>query len=309
VFHRRVDSDEKHPTWRLNPCAAASDRPIKNILTVDLEEYFTIQGLQGCVSRSAWDEYPMRSEAQTRALLALFDRYDAKVTFFVLGWLAERRPDLIRQIRACGHEIALHSYWHMQVHEMSPNGFRDDLRKGRAVLEEITGDAIVGYRAPTYSITRDSLWAHEILEEEGFVYSSSIFPIHHDRYGIPEYSRYPQRVGTSTKGLWELPLTTYRCLGQNVPIAGGGYMRLLPVRLLTLALREFNRRESLPFILYMHPWEIDPNIPRFRQGWLKDRRTYAGLDTMLGKVEHLLKRFAFRRMIDWVQELDASDGQ
>lgn len=266
---------------------------VLNAMTVDVEEYFTVQALDGAIPRERWPAQPMRADRQTRRILDLFDAHAVKATFFVLGWVGERHPGLVREIARRGHEIAAHSYWHRLVYQMSPEEFRADLRRVRDLLQDLTGARVTGYRAPTYSVRRSSLWAHEILAEEGFEYSSSIFPIVHDRYGIPDYPRFPVQLEAAGRRLWEFPLTTLRVAGRNVPVAGGGYLRLLPVRSVALALAHVNVREQRPVIVYLHPWEIDPEIPKVRQGLLRDLRSYAGLDTMLGKLEYLLTTFPF----------------
>jgi polysaccharide deacetylase family protein (PEP-CTERM system associated) len=178
------------------------------------------------------------------------------------------------------------------------------LLRVKGVLEDAIGARVRGYRAPTYSVTRRSLWAHEILVEEGFAYSSSIFPIVHDRYGIPDYPRFPQRLSVAGGTLWEFPLTTVRVGGRNLPIAGGGYLRLLPVKAIAAGLSWVNDREKQPAIVYLHPWEIDPEIPKFRQGLLKDARGYVGLGAMTGKLEFLLDRFQFARVDEVLARLD-----
>lgn len=278
----------------------ASD--IVNAMTVDVEEYFTVQALDTRVPRDEWPRHPLRAGDQTRRLLDLFDSHGIKATFFMLGWVAERHPGLAREIHARGHEVAAHSYWHRLVFTMTPEEFREDLRRVKHLLEDELGAPVRGYRAPTYSITREALWAHDILAEEGFAYSSSIFPIVHDRYGIPDYSRFPVQLPS---GLWEFPLTTVRAGGKNLPVAGGGYLRLFPVRAVAAGLADVNRRERQPTILYLHPWEIDPAIPRFSQNAVQDLRGYLGLDAMLGKLDYLCSIFRFDR-VDRVLGLDAA---
>jgi polysaccharide deacetylase family protein (PEP-CTERM system associated) len=271
---------------------------MRNAMTVDVEEYFTVQALDELVPRDRWPAQPLRSDEQTRRLLDLFDRRGIKATFFALGWVADRQHDLIREIHARGHEVAAHSYWHKLVFEMTPEEFRADLRRVKGLLEDLIGAPVIGYRAPTYSVTRASPWAHEILAEEGFAYSSSIFPIVHDRYGIPDYSRFPVKLHVAGRDLWEFPMTTVRLAGRNLPIAGGGYLRLFPVWTVAKAIERVNRSEGQPAILYLHPWEIDPDIPKFRQGFLKDTRGYIGLGTMFDKLDYLIERFPFTTVRD-----------
>jgi polysaccharide deacetylase family protein (PEP-CTERM system associated) len=260
---------------------------------VDVEEYFTVQALDRVVPRDRWPAQPLKADEQTRRLLDLFDRRGIKATFFALGWVADRQRDLIREIHARGHEVAAHSYWHKLVFEMTPEEFRADLRQVKALLEDLIGAPVIGYRAPTYSVTKASPWAHEILAEEGFAYSSSIFPIVHDRYGISDYSRFPVMLTFGERALWEFPMTTVRFAGRNLPVAGGGYLRLFPVWTVAKAIERVNRSEGQPAILYLHPWEIDPDIPKFRQGLLQDTRGYIGLGSMLDKLDYLTERFPF----------------
>jgi polysaccharide deacetylase family protein (PEP-CTERM system associated) len=264
-----------------------------NAMTVDVEEYFTVQALDAVVPRDKWPAQAMRADASTRRLLDLFDTHAMKATFFVLGWVAERNRSLVREIHDRGHEIAAHSFWHRMVFEMTPDEFRADLVRVRDLLQDTIGAPVRGYRAPTYSITSSALWAHEILVEEGFEYSSSIFPIAHDRYGIPDYPRFPQRLSVSGRALWEFPLTTLRVAGKNLPVAGGGYLRLFPVRSVALAVQHVNEREAQPAIIYLHPWEIDPEIPKYRQGFLQDTRGYIGLSGMMSKLDLLCSWFTF----------------
>lgn len=264
-----------------------------NAMTVDLEEYFTVQNLAERLPRDRWEAQPMYCEAQVHALLDLFEAEGVKATFFVLGWVAERLPKLVQAVHARGHEVAAHSYWHKLVFEMSPDEFRADLRRVKRLLEDLIGAEVCGYRAPTYSITEASLWAQEILLEEGIRFSSSIFPVVHDRYGIPDFPRFPLELQISGERLIEFPLSTLRVAGKNLPIAGGGYLRLLPVEVIASAFSHINRAEGQPGILYVHPWEIDPKIPRFRQAFLRDLRGYVGLAATLGKLRTLCRRLHF----------------
>lgn len=266
---------------------------VVNAMTVDVEEYFTVQALDTRVPREEWPSHPLRAGDQTRRLLDLFDSRGLKATFFMLGWVAERHPGLAREIHARGHEVAAHSYWHKLVFTMTPDEFRADLQRVKGILESEIGAPVRGYRAPTYSVTRESLWAHDILAEEGFAYSSSIFPIVHDRYGIPDYTRFPVQLPS---GLWEFPLTTLHVAGKNLPIAGGGYLRLFPVRGVAAGLAHVNNAEHQPTIVYLHPWEIDPEIPKFGQNALQDFRGYNGLSGMLGKLDYLCSIFRFDRV-------------
>ncbi|MCK6551935.1 DUF3473 domain-containing protein [Myxococcota bacterium] len=279
--------------------------PRLSAMTVDLEEHFTVENLSAVVPRDLWPVQALRADDQTRRLLDLFDAHGVKATFFVLGWVAERHRALVRELHARGHEVAAHSYWHRLVFEMTPKELRADLRRVRDLLEDLTGARVTGYRAPTYSITRRSLWAHEILAEEGFRYSSSVFPVVHDRYGIPDWPRAPRRLRISGLELWEIPPTTIRVLGRNWPVAGGGYLRLLPVRAVARALEHVVEREGLPAFVYVHPWEIDPEIPRWHQGFARDVRGYAGLGSTLAKLDHLCARLRLTTIARVLEQLDA----
>jgi polysaccharide deacetylase family protein (PEP-CTERM system associated) len=264
-----------------------------NALTVDVEDYYHVSGFERHIARDRWDDYPSRVVANTQRLLDLFARYSVRATFFVLGWVAERFPQLVSQIQAAGHEIGSHSFWHRLVYEQTPTEFRDDLVRSRRVLEEATGLAVTAYRAPSFSITRRSLWALEILAEEGFEIDSSIFPIFHDRYGIPNAEMHPHELQTPAGSLWEFPASVQRIAGVNLPVSGGGYFRLYPVWLTQRLLQRINGQQQ-PFMFYVHPWEIDSAQPRLRAGSVMGRmRHYLNLETTQDKLETLLKEFRF----------------
>jgi polysaccharide deacetylase family protein (PEP-CTERM system associated) len=279
--------------------------PRLSAMTVDVEEHFTVENLSGVVPRDLWPVQPMCADAQTRRLLDLFDAHGVKATFFILGWVAERHRGLVKEIHARGHEVAAHSYWHRLVFEMTPTELRADLRRVRDLLEDLTGARVVGYRAPTYSITRSALWAHALLAEEGFEYSSSIFPVKHDRYGIDDWPRGPRKMCISGRVLWEVPPTTLKFLGRNWPIAGGGYLRLFPARALARAIAHVVDREGLPAFLYVHPWEIDPEIPRYRQSPLRDFRGYVGLGSTFEKLALLCTRLRLTTVARVLEQLEA----
>jgi len=258
-----------------------------NALTVDVEDYFHVAALAPNIHRDSWASRESRVVGNTQKLLAIFEQFDVRGTFFVLGWVAERYPQLVRDIAARGHEIACHGYSHRLVYEQSPEEFYAETLRAKNLLEEITGSAVVGYRAASYSIVRESLWALDILVELGFAYDSSIFPVRHDRYGIPNAERVPHRLATlNGKSIVEWPLATARILGCRLPVAGGGYFRLLPYWLSRWGLASINRRELQPFIFYLHPWEVDPEQPRVYASWLSRFRHY----TNLGKCEERLRR-------------------
>ena len=243
---------------------------ILNAFTVDVEDYYQVHAFADRVDPARWDDYESRVVANTHKVLRILDDHHVRATFFILGWVADRFPQLVRDIRTSGHEIGCHSYWHKRIYTMTPDQFRDDLRLARKTIEDITGEPVVAYRAPSFSITKDSLWALDILIEEGFQYDSSIFPIHHDNYGIPGANRFPHRIEKNGSSLWEFPPSVHRLLNLNIPIAGGGYFRLYPIRLSVRWLSLINRVHHQPFIFYLHPWELDPEQPRL-PGSLRSR--------------------------------------
>jgi polysaccharide deacetylase family protein (PEP-CTERM system associated) len=261
-----------------------------NVMSVDVEDYFHAEAFSDVVDRSRWDSYPSRVEANTRRLLDLFAEHQVEATFFILGWVAERFPGLVASIAAAGHEIACHSYWHRLIFQLESREFREDTRRAKDAVEQAAGCRVEGYRAPTYSIVADSLWALDILAELEFTYDSSIFPIRHDTYGIPHAPRFPFRINTARGELVEYPITTFRFGGsRNWPVGGGGYLRILPWWYTRIGV-ERAQKEGLPVIAYVHPWEIDPDQPRIA-GRLRSRlrhymnlsRTYGRLDRMLGE--------------------------
>jgi polysaccharide deacetylase family protein (PEP-CTERM system associated) len=280
----------------------------KNVVSVDVEDYFHAEALAHVALRSQWDRYPCRVEGNTRRLLELFAAREVHATFFVVGWVAERFPALVREIAAAGHELACHSYWHRLVYQLNPKEFREDTQRAKDVIEQIAGLAIYGYRAPTYSIVASSLWALEILVELGFTYDSSIFPIRHDRYGIPSAPRAPFRIKTPAGALLEYPLTTFRVGKHSLPVGGGGYLRLLPRWYTRFGIRRA-QQEGLPVIVYVHPWEIDPNQPRL-PGRLTSRlrhytnlaKTYDRLNDMLG--EGTFTSFRESALAEMVEDVD-----
>ena len=248
-----------------------------NALTVDVEDYFHVSAFDAVVSRAAWDQFESRVVANTQRLLELFDQSGAKATFFVLGWVAARFPALVRAIAAAGHEVASHGNNHQLVYLLTPRQFREDVRTAKATLEDAAGAPVVGYRAPSYSIVQSSMWALDVLVEEGFQYDASIFPIHHDRYGIPDARRHPHTLQCASGALVEMPASTVRIAGTNLPIAGGGYFRLLPYAWTRWGIRRVNDDERQPVVFYCHPWEIDPDQPRLRVGRVTQIRHYTGL--------------------------------
>ena len=282
------------PSPAADPPAAALGG-LRNAMTVDVEDYFQVQAFADIVSRDDWDSLPRRVEHNTNRLLEIFAGAGIKATFFTLGWVAERHPALIRRITADGHELASHGYSHRRADQQTPAEFRADVSKTKAILEDAGGMPVGGYRAATFSIGTRNWWAFEVLAEAGYAYSSSIYPIAHDLYGMPECSRTAFRDERS--GLVEIPLTTVRCLGRNFPCAGGGYFRLLPYGLSRWAMRRVNREDKLSCIFYMHPWEIDPGQPRQRgASWKSRLRHYTNLGKTEGRLRRLLGEFAWDRM-------------
>ncbi len=267
---------------------------MRNALTVDVEDYFQVEAFSGVIDRRDWDGTPRRVEPNTDRLLQLFADTGARATFFTLGWVAQRHPDLVRRIVAAGHELASHGQNHLRADAQSREEFRTDVRRGKAVLEDIAGVGIVGYRAPTFSIGPKTHWAHAILAEEGFRYSSSLYPIAHDLYGAPDAPRHPF---CPRPGFVEIPLTTVRILGRNLPIAGGGYFRLLPYSITRRGLHRAGKELQVPAIFYLHPWEIDPGQPRVREAPLRSRfRHYLNLKRTEGRLRRLLTDFRWERV-------------
>jgi polysaccharide deacetylase family protein (PEP-CTERM system associated) len=254
------------------------------------------------VSSADWEHYESRVEQNTHRLLDLLDAHATKATFFVLGWVAERHPSLVRTLVARGHEVASHGYAHQRVYTQTPAQFRTETRRAKHLLEDTLGHPIQGYRAASYSITMHSFWALEVLRDEGFGYDSSIFPIRHDLYGIPRYPRFCHRLpGPSEAPLVEFPLSTLRFGGINMPIAGGGYLRLFPYAYTRWGIRYLNRREGQPAVVYLHPWEVDPAQPRLPAGTLSRFRHYTNLHRMEERLVRLLQDFSFGTMAEVLQ--------
>lgn len=273
---------------------------MRNLLTIDVEEYFQVEGFADVVAKRDWELYESRVRRTTGCLLDLLDETRQKATFFVLAWSAERHPDLVREIVERGHEVASHGYSHRMVTQQGARAFRRDLRRSKTVLESIVGTKVSGYRAPSFSFTQETPWAHRVLAEEGFVYSSSVFPVHHDRYGIPDAPRTPWEVTLEGgHSLLELPPLTLRLLGQNLPVAGGGYMRLLPIGIVSHAIKRMNDLGA-PAVIYLHPWEVDPEQPRIAGKPANRFRHYLNLDRMEAKLRELLNRHRFGTMAEYV---------
>lgn len=265
-----------------------------NAMTVDVEDYFHAQALAERIPRTSWDEIPRRVEANIDRLLQLFADNCVTATFFTLGWIAERHPEMMRRIAADGHELASHGYDHTRVDRLSLPEFREDVRRAKASIEEITGNPVQGYRAPTFSIGSNTPWAYQILEAEGYSYSSSVYPIRHDLYGGLDAPRHPFHPGSGM--IWEFPLTTRRIWGQNIPCAGGGYFRLLPYWTSQRNLRQINAADE-PCIFYTHPWEIDSEQPRISGLKIRSQlRHYTNLKAMPSRLARLVRDFRWGRM-------------
>lgn len=276
-----------------------------NALSVDVEDWFQVGAFETVIDRDDWDRLSHRVERNSDAVLALFDRAGVKATFFTLGWVAERYPALIRRIVDAGHEIASHGWDHQRVFTFEPEDFRADLERARQTIEHAAGTKLTGYRAPSFSIDARTPWAHQILAEEGYVYSSSVAPVRHDHYGWPEAPRFAFRpVGDAD--LIELPVTTARLGTRIVAAGGGGFFRLLPYRFSSWAIRQVNGEDERPAIFYFHPWEIDPDQPRVDNAPLKSKvRHYSRLRAMEGKLEKLLGDFRWGRVDHVVEQQKA----
>lgn len=297
VSRRAADADAGPPTPQAEAKAAgAAARAPVNALSVDVEDYFHVSAFAGHIDRADWESLPRRVERNTDRVLALFADARVRATFFTLGWVAERHPALIRRIVAAGHELASHGMSHIRVGEQGRDAFRADVRRSKRLLEDVGGSAVKGYRAASFSIGANTLWAHAVLAEEGYAYSSSIYPIRHDLYGMPEAPRFAY-APLDGRPFRELPITTLRLFGRNLPAGGGGYFRLLPYPLARAALRRVARRDRAPCVFYFHPWEIDPEQPRQRGAPLKSRlRHYTNLGRMEGKLRRLLADFSWDRI-------------
>jgi polysaccharide deacetylase family protein (PEP-CTERM system associated) len=290
-----------HPVGTLEPGpmsaprerAAATRADVVNALTIDVEDYFQVSAFAPLIHRDAWGSMECRVEHNIERILSLLDAADAKATFFVLGWIAERYPDLVRRIGAAGHELASHGFAHRRASEQTPDEFLADIRLAKAIIEDVAGYEVSGYRAPSFSIGRSNTWAFDAIGQAGYRYSSSIYPIRHDHYGVPDAPRFAHLVRT---GLLEVPVATVRIFQSNWPAGGGGYFRLLPYTLSSWSIRRINRRDQKPAMFYFHPWELDPDQPRVTGVPIKTRfRHYVNLRRMAPRLERLLRDFRWDR--------------
>lgn len=271
----------------------AQATPTMNAMTIDVEDYFHVSVFDGVVPRHRWNDLESHVCANTERLLGILEEAGVCATFFVLGWVAQRFPHLVRRIASLGHEVASHGYAHRLVYDQTPEAFREDVRRAKAVIEDAALCAVDGFRAPSYSVTPRSLWALDILIEEGHRYDASIFPIRHDRYGIPVSARHRYLVERDCGSILEIPASTIQWGMLNLPIAGGGYFRILPYWWARWGIGRVNRVEGQPAIFYLHPWEIDPEQPRLKAGWLGRFRHYHNLDKTDGRLRRLLSDFRF----------------
>jgi polysaccharide deacetylase family protein (PEP-CTERM system associated) len=294
--------DAAHPVAPFLMPSAQSSTP--HFFTVDVEEYFHVKALESVVSREDWLSRPSRVAQSVDALLEVLDRYGVRGTFFVLGWLADHRRDVVLSIAAAGHEIACHGFWHERVTALNPDAFRADVRKSKRTLEDLVGAPVVGYRAPSFSIIPGWEWAFDVLLEEGYRYDSSLFPVRRRGYGYPGAKRAPHLIRRSKGWLAEFPLATTSILSYPIPAAGGGYLRQFPLAVIRRAFREATERgEQATF--YIHPWEIDPGQPRLPVSGLTRIRHYRGLTGTLARVEQLLAEFSFVNIAEYLPQLEA----
>jgi polysaccharide deacetylase family protein (PEP-CTERM system associated) len=282
---------------------AAVPVELVNALTIDVEDYFQVSAFDRHIDRATWDQMPCRVERNVEQLLALLQEHRAHATFFMLGWVAQRYPALVRCIVDQGHELASHGYGHQRASDLDHAAFSDDIRRAKALLEDLSGAAVLGYRAPSFSIGKSNLWAFDCIAAAGYRYSSSVYPVRHDHYGMPDAPRFPYRV---CDGLTEIPVTTTRVFGRNLPAGGGGYFRLAPYHVSRWAIARVNRREHRPAIFYFHPWEIDPEQPRVAGVGAKTRfRHYLNLHRTHARLRRLLTDFRWDR-IDRVFDVEGA---
>lgn len=276
--------------------------------TVDVEDYFHVSAFSSVISPDDWDQYDCRVEQNTRRVLDIAAESGTHGTFFILGWVAKRYPDLVREIQSAGHEIGCHSQWHQLVYELGPDRFREDLIESRDTLEDITGQPITLYRSPSFSVTSESLWALDILVEEGFTTDSSIYPVHHDRYGIPDAPTSPHMIKTAAGPIREFPGMVYQLGKTNIPVGGGGYLRLLPW-MATKRLLKSIRSQGRPLNVYIHPWEFDPEQPRIAASLKSRFRHYQNLNTTAEKIRRMLESFQLTTMSNVLEHLLESQPQ
>ncbi len=281
-----------------------------NAISVDVEEYFHVEAFAGKIDPKSWEDFESRSGRSIDRILRLFQKYETRGTFYILGWIAERQPDMVRKIAAAGHEIGCHGFGHQRIHRQTPDQFRQDVMRSRNRLAELAGKSIHCYRAPSFSITKETLWALDVLAEEEFTIDSSIFPVRHDLYGMPGGRRFPHWENTpGGKRIFEFPPSTIRLANNNWPAAGGGYLRLFPYQFTRWAIRHLNDRDKQPAMVYFHPWELDPSQPRISSAPLRSRlRHYVNLEKTESKIERLLQDFRFTTVSEVCRLATNSEG-
>lgn len=275
---------------------------MQNAFTVDVEDYFQVSAFEKNIAREDWFDYPHHVVDNTLRILDLLAEYEVRGTFFVLGWVADQYPDLVRRIADAGHELASHSFWHRLVYELTPDSFREDLRNSKRAIEDAAGVAVTSYRAPSFSITQKSIWSLDVLVEEGFTSDSSIFPIVHDRYGIPGAKTGIHQIETKSGKLWEFPPSVRKLFNMNLPVSGGGYFRLYPYAFTANSFRQINSVQNRPFMFYIHPWEIDPD--QMKMGFVSRStrfRHYTNLKTTFKKLKRLVSDFQFGTMTEVIK--------
>ncbi len=282
------------PVSEVNPLKT---KPTTHAVSVDVEDYFQVWALSEVIKRDDWDVIPLRVERATKTVLDLFDRTDTKGTFFTLGWVAEKAPGLIRDIVSRGHEIASHGYDHTKIFDQSAEEFRQDIRNTRKILEDISGERVKGFRAAGFSLDERSPWAHKILREEGYEYSSSVHPIAHDHYNAPDAPRFASHPLEDDQGFLEIPVSTTMLAGRRVSCAGGGWFRAMPYHVSRFLIDRMIHQDNQPAVFYFHPWEVDPEQPRVSGlSGKSSLRHYLNLDRMESKLEHLLGGMTWQRM-------------
>ena len=295
MLQKVEDAGTGLPSAPAADASTAQGSALRNAMTCDVEDYFQVQAFAGHIKREDWNGFAPRVERNTGRVLDLFAKHGVKATFFTLGWVAERNKDLIRRIVREGHELASHGMEHRPVFSQAPEEFRADVRRTKAILEDIGGVPVRGYRAASFSITKQTFWAFDVLAEEGYHYSSSVYPVRHDLYGIPDAPRFAFRPTAGP--LMEVPMSTVAMFGRNLPCSGGGFFRLLPYAVSRWGFRQVNRRDRQPAIFYFHPWEVDPEQPRQSTAPLKSRfRHYLNLGRMEARLERLLRDLTWDRM-------------
>jgi len=288
---------------------SAPARKTLHAMTIDVEDYFHVAALSNVVRPSQWDQQPSRVVNNTHKILQLFEEKKIRGTFFVLGWVAERYPELVKEISALGHEVASHGYSHQLIYSQTPELFRAETHRSKQILEDLSQAPILGYRAASYSITKKSLWALDILTELGFTWDSSIFPVYHDNYGIPDTPNEPYQIKTRNGlMLTEFPLTAAKFAGLNIPAAGGGYFRQFPYPLFKLLFQRASQGNRVPKIFYLHPWEVDPDQPRFNEAsWFSRFRHYTNLHRCEARLNRLIDDFEFGTLSDSLQSFKPTE--